>query len=212
MGPRPGIKPEMMVASRPTWQLGGMELLEAIFQRRTIKHFKAQPVPAEVLERALTAGLWAQNHRLTEPWRFTLLGPETHRELAESFARAQAAHATGADGDAAAKVADEAREKILSKPCVVAVSQRLHGPPAQRREDYAAIACAIQNIQLAAWAEGVGMQWSSGKIIGLPQTYGTLGIDPAQEEIVGLLFFGYPASVPPAQARQPLAAVSRRLP
>ena len=188
-----------------------MDLLEAIYQRRTIKGFQPRPVPAEILERALTAGLWAQNHKLTEPWRFTLLGPETHRRLAESFAQAQAERA-GADGDDAAKVAAEAREKILSKPCVVAVSQRLNGPPAQRREDYGAIACAIQNIQLAAWAEGVGMQWSSGKIIGMPPTYGTLGIDPAQEEIVGLLFFGYPANVPAAQARQPLAAVSRQLP
>ena len=95
---------------------------------------------------------------------------------------------------------------------MVAVSQFLNGPAAQQREDLAAIACAIQNIQLAAWAEGVGMQWSSGKIIQLPLTYEVLGIVPEHEEIVGLLFFGYPASVPAAQPRRPLADVSRRLP
>ena len=169
-----------------------MELTDAIFQRRTIKDFKPDPVPPDALERALTAGLWAQNHRLTEPWRFTVLGPETRLKLAETM--------------------PDARGKILSKPCIVAVSQRLEGPPAQRREDYGAVACAVQNIQLAAWAEGIGMQWSSGKIITLPPTYELLGIDPAREEIVGLLFFGYPANVPAAQARQPLAAVSRTLP
>ena len=190
-----------------------MELFEAISDRRTIKHFKSDPVPPEVLERALAAGLWAQNHKLTEPWRFTVLGPATHRRLAESFSQEQAARA-GSETDTArvAQVRSDAIGKILSKPCVVAVGQQLAGNAAQRREDYAAIACAIQNIQLAAWAGGVGMQWSSGKIIELPQTYAVLGIDPEAEEIVALLFFGYPASVPAAQPRRPLADVSRRLP
>ena len=183
--------------------------MDAIFQRRTIKDFKPDPVPPDVLERALTAGLWAQNHRLTEPWRFTVLGPETHRQLAETFARSQAATLSGVGRE---KVLADARGKILAKPRLVAVSQRLDGPPAQRREDYGAIACAIQNIQLAAWADGVGMQWSSGKIIGLPPVYEVLAIDPAREELVGMLFFGYPANVPAAQPRQPLAAVSRNLP
>ena len=105
-----------------------------------------------------------------------------------------------------------AREKILSKPTLVSVAQRLEGSPSQQREDYGAISCAIQNIQLAAWAEGVGMQWSSGKIILLPQTYDLLGIDPEREELVGLLFFGYPANVPAAPKRKPLAEVLRRLP
>ena len=186
-----------------------MELLEAIFQRRTIKDFKPVPVPAEVLERALTAGLWAQNHKLTEPWRFSILGPETRRQLAECFAQAQAALASP---ESAGTVRAAARDKILAKPCVVTVSQRLNGPAGQQREDYAAIACAIQNIQLAAWGDAVGMQWSSGKIIQLPQAYEVLGIDPKQEEIVGLLFFGYPASVPEPPPRRPLAAVSRHLP
>src|SRR5579875_4070729 len=111
-----------------------MELSEAIFSRRTIKDFKPDPVPAEVLDRALTAGLWAQNHRLTEPWRFTILGPETHRRLAEEFANAQA-YLAGPDADAARRdrVRADALSKILSKPCVVVVSQVL-GAPAQRQE------------------------------------------------------------------------------
>ena len=186
-----------------------MELSAAILQRRTIKDFRPEPVPAEALERFLDAGRWAQNHKLTQPWRFTLLGPETHRRLAEEFAETQAASAPETERD---QVRRSAAAKLLSKPRLVAVSQRLEGSPAQRREDYAAIACAIQNIQLAAWAEGVGMQWSSGKIIVLPPTYAVLGIDPAAEELVGLLFFGHPAKVPAAPPRRPLADVLRRLP
>ena len=190
-----------------------MELSEAIFSRRTIKDFKPDAVPADVLERALTAGTWAQNHKLTQPWRFSVFGPRSHKWLAEGFAQDQATLA-GPETDASRheQVRAKAMEKILSKPCVVAVSQRLAGPAGQRREDYAAIACAIQNIQLAAWADGVGMQWSSGKIIQLPGTYAVLSINPEEEEIVGLLFFGYPASVPHAQPRLPLSEVLRALP
>ena len=101
---------------------------------------------------------------------------------------------------------------MLAKPCVVAVSQHLEGSPAQRREDYGAISCAIQNIQLAAWAEGLGMQWSSGKIIRLESVYRLFGIDRQAEEIVGLLFFGYPERVPAAPRRKELAEVARWLP
>ena len=178
-----------------------MELATALFGRRTIKDFKMDPVPADLLDRALTAGLWAQNHKLTEPWRFTVLGPETHRALARTFADAQPPAARA-----------DAEGKILSKPLVVAVSQRLGGDDAQRREDYGAIACAIQNIQLAAWADGLGMQWSSGKVIRLASVYDLLGIDRQAEEIVGLLFFGFPARVPVVPPRKPLSEVSRQLP
>lgn len=190
-----------------------MNLTEAIYSRRTIKDFLPDPVPTAVLERVLSAGLWAQNHQLTEPWRWTILGPQTHRRLAETFAAAQAALLGSEASDAEReRVQTTTTQKILSKPRVVAVSQHLAGSPAQRREDYGAIACAIQNVQLAAWAEGVGMQWSSGKIILLPETYAVLAIDPAREELAGLLFFGYPAGVPAAPPRKALAHVTRHLP
>ncbi len=169
-----------------------MDVQEAIRTRRTIKDFSASPIPDELLERVLGAGLWAQNHRLTQPWRFTILGPETHRRLAD--------------------LAAEGAGKILSKPRIVAVAQHLATELAQRQEDYAAIACAIQNIQLAAWSEGLGMQWSTGRIAQLPETYDLLSIRHEEEQIAGLLFFGYPAKIPAAQARRPLAEVTRHLP
>ena len=58
---------------------------------------------------------------------------------------------------------------------------------------------------------GVGMQWSSGKIIDLSATYEVLGIEREREEIVGLLFLGFPARIPSAQQRKPLKEVSRYL-
>ena len=190
-----------------------MELFDAILNRRTIKDFKPDPVPDAVLERALTAGLWAQNHRLTQPWRFVVLGPETHQALAEAGADAQL-QSLRSDTDTATrnKVRAGAVQKLMSKPRIVVVTTLLSGDALQRREDYAATCCAIQNIQLAAWAEGLGMQWSTGKQTQQPQTYNLLAIDPNAEEIVGFLYFGYPALIPTPAPRKPLTEVMSRLP
>jgi nitroreductase len=165
-----------------------MNLHETILTRRTIKEFAPKPISDAVVLRALEAGLWAQNHRMTEPWRFIIVGPQMHAELGHIDA------------------------KLLGKPCIVVVTCLLSQDADQHREDYAAVCCAIQNIQLAAWAEGVGMQWSTGKLMRLPETYARLAIDPTQAEIVGFLYFGYPASIPAPKPRKPLAEVMRRVP
>jgi len=190
-----------------------VELFDAILNRRTIKDFKTDPVSDAVLERALTAGLWAQNHRMTQPWRFVVLGPETHQALAVAGADAQL-QSLRADTDTATrdKVRAGAVQKLLSKPRIVAVSTLLSGDALQQREDYAATCCAIQNIQLAAWAEGLGMQWSTNKQTQQPQTYSLLAIDSAAEELIGFLYFGYPALVPAPAPRKSLTEVMRRLP
>ena len=164
-----------------------MELFQAIHARRTIKDFTSQSVPDELLMRALEAGLWAQNHRMTQPWRFALVGPQTRAALTQFFPKAP------------------------SKPAIVAVSCLRSDGGEQEREDYAAVACAIQNIQLAAWDLGLGMQWSSGRATTGTSNYAVLGIDAERETLVGLLLFGFPETVPAAQMRQPLDDVLRRL-
>jgi nitroreductase len=190
-----------------------VELFDAIRSRRTITEFKPDPVPDAVLERVLSAGLWAQNHHLTQPWRFVVLGPETHGALAEVGANVQLQSlAAGTDEATRAKVQAGATKKFMSKPRLVVATSLLSGDALQRREDYAATCCAIQNIQLVAWSEGLGMQWGTGVLTRHPQTYDLLAIDPAAEEIVGFLYFGYPAVIPSATQRKPLAEVMRRLP
>ena len=164
-----------------------MELFQAITSRRTVKDFTLQTVPDELLARVLGAGLWAQNHRLSQPWRFAVFGAQSHAQFAEYFPRA------------------------LGIPAIVAVTCLKNADAEIEREDYAAVACAIQNIQLAAWSEGLGMQWSSGAAARNPRTQEIVGFDPAQESLVGLLFFGFPAQIPPAKARKPLEEVLRRL-
>lgn len=164
-----------------------MEIFQAIESRRTVKEFTSQSVPDELLTRVLGAGLWAQNHRLSQPWRFAIFGPQSHAQFAEYFPRA------------------------LGIPAIVAVTCLQNENAEIEREDYAAVACAIQNIQLAAWSLGLGMQWSSGAASQNARTREIVGFDADKESLVGLLFFGFPQIVPPAKARRPLDEVMRRL-
>lgn len=173
-----------------------MDILEAIKSRRTIFHFKPDPVPKDQIERILGFGIWAPNHHLTNPWRFVVLGETTKLKLGERYREIQM-------GKAPDHVPEEARntlgekgfKKFMSKPTIVAMSCLQDGDEERNREDYAATCCAVQNVQLAAWSEGVGVQWSTGPITKEQETYDLLGVDVAKELIIGLLYTGFPAEV-----------------
>jgi hypothetical protein len=57
----------------------------------------------------------------------------------------------------------------------------------------------------------VGVKWSTGSVTRHPDFQRLLGIDPGQESIVGLLWYGYPAKVP-EQKRLGVEDILRRLP
>ena len=172
---------------------------EAIQSRRT----------RNVLEEVLAAGIWAPNHRLTEPWRFTVIGEQTKLKLAELYRQIQikkVADSVDVDEAALTNVGEKGFDKFMSKPTVVAVSCLQEGDEQQRREDYAATCCSMYCIQLAGWERGIGMQWSTGAVTQERNTYNILGIDADREYIVGFCYIGYPAEVPTPK-RKPLDEV-----
>jgi nitroreductase len=194
-------------------QSQSMTIDEAILTRRTILKFLPELVGAPQLDDILSAGLWAQNHRLTQPWRFIVAGPLTHQKLCHLYAQLKIGSLPPSTSESARKEAFEvALQKLSAKPTIVVVLSLLQGDSQQRKEDFAATACAIQNIQLSAWARGIGMQWSTSEFTRNPLTYEILGCDPQKAEILGFLFFGYPAEIPPARDRKPISEVRRQLP
>ncbi len=53
-----------------------MPLIDLLRQRRSVKRFTDRPVTRAEIEALLDAAILGPNHRLTEPWRFYVLGPE----------------------------------------------------------------------------------------------------------------------------------------
>jgi nitroreductase len=181
-----------------------MDVLEAIESRRSIFKFKPEPVEKAQLERILSYGIWAPNHHVTEPWRFVVLGDEARATLAERYAEIQMAKAPeGSPEDRLEIMREAGHRKFMSKPTIVVVSCVQEGDEQRKREDYAAACCAVHNIQLAAWSEGVGVQWSTGPITLEGETSELLGIDPAGEYVVGFLYMGYPEEVPTQRRKSP---------
>lgn len=172
--------------------------------RRTIHLFEPTPPPRETLLAALDLARWAPNHRLTEPWRFYLLG----RATAEAVAHLNAEIVAEKRGP---KAAQAKLARWLSMPGWFVATARLADDPLVAQENYAACCCALQNVQLYLWSEGIGTKWGTGKVTRHPRFFDLLGIDPDAEQVVGLFWYGYPAEVPQA-TRQPLEAFITELP
>jgi nitroreductase len=152
-----------------------------------------------VLENALRAAVAAPNHRMTEPWTFLCAGPETRIRIAEIAIRVKEAKA-GKTYDAEARQA--LTRQFTTPAALVVVVQKVAADVSVDRENYAAIACALQNAALVLWEAGVGSKWSTGAVTTNPETYDLLKLQPEVARIVGLFWVGFPASVPPKPTRR----------
>ena len=184
--------------------------VSAVIQgRRTIKQFRSDPVPEETLWRILDAARWAPNHRLTEPWRIAIIGTQSREALADALANLTA---SSQDPSVMAKAKEDARQKVMSSPVLLVITCRLTGNPAQQVEDLAAVCAAVQNLQLAAWGEGVGTHWNTGKVTRLSETSALLELSERNEQLVGFLYLGYPSQVPEPPKRRPIQDFVRMVP
>lgn len=172
--------------------------------RRSISRFRPEPVPRRLVLAALEAARWAPNHHLTEPWRFRLIGPETRAAIVERNAELVTASAGEAAGQAK-------RERWAAIPGWLLVSCERSGDPIRAREDYAACACAVQNLALYLWSAGVGTKWTTGAVTRDPCFHDLMWLDPETESVVGLIWYGYPDEAPDAR-RRPLESVLVDLP
>lgn len=185
--------------------MGEMNTQEALLTRRTVHFYEPEPVDEALIEQALEAAIRAPNHKLTNPWRFTRVGPVSREQITALGVSLKC------DEAASDSKREKVRRKLADPPVLLIVSQRLSEDAHTRQEDYASVACAIQNLSLSLWANGLGSKWSSGAITRHEQTYAIAGIDPLQEEIVGFVWAGTPKPGP-TTPRAPLESVVRRLP
>ncbi len=144
----------------------------------------------------------APNHKLTWPWRFTVVGPETRSALLPIACRLKNAQAPN--------MVERIRAKLMNPGALIVVTQVLDGDDFRIQEDYAATCCAIQNLMLAARAEGLGSKWSTGALTQHPDVCSTLGIDGEAERVVGFIWLGFPEKTPVIQ-RPEINAHVRRL-
>ena len=182
-----------------------MDIAQAIKQRRTIHIFSKRRVPKYIVERSILAANHAPCHRRTFPWRFTSLGIKK-RELLYQLQLSLKFGDNPIDDLNSSKI----KQKILNPSHLIVATQLCTNNNVQKLEDYAACACAIQNLSLSLAADGVGYKWSTGKITTDPNTYQIAEIDQNEEEIIGFIWIGY-GTEPPLITRPLLSDIYREM-
>ena len=186
------------------------DVLELIRGRRSIKAFEPEPVSRETIEPLLDAAVWAPNHKMTEPWRFYVLGPETKRAFAELRRRLRAEKLPDPDAPEVKKALEKAYRDAADAPALIVVSCAESDDPVRRDEDYAATAMAVQNLLLAAAAAGLGTYLRTGDILERPELRALLGA-PDEHRLFGVVYLGAPEEIP-VKKRTPASEKTTWLP
>jgi len=167
-----------------------MDVLETIKGRRSIRAFRSQRVPAEIVEKLIDAARWAPSAGNIQPWEFIIVRkPEIKRRLAEA-----ALDQTFIE-EAPVVIVICANEDRSS------LGYGMRGKTLYSIQDTAA---AIQNILLTAYSLGLGTCWvgafreeEARKTLKIPH-----GVRP-----VAIVPVGHPAESPPPRDRRPMSQV-----
>lgn len=139
----------------------------AIAQRRDVRHFLPDPVDPALLQRLLQAAHLAPSVGFMQPWRFIRITDRAMRDAIYALVneeRIQTAHALNEREDEFMRLKVEGiREcgEVLVAALMDGRERHVFGRRTLPEMDLASVACAIQNMWLAARAEGIGMGWVS---------------------------------------------------
>ncbi|MBI3616389.1 MAG: 5,6-dimethylbenzimidazole synthase [Candidatus Omnitrophica bacterium] len=176
-------------------------IYELIFSRRDVRRFLSRAVPEAALKRILTAAHHAPSVGFMQPWNFIVVrDPAVKVKVKGMFSAENSKGARRFRGKRRALYEGLKLEGITEAPinlCVTCDPKRFGphvlGRNTIRRTDVYSTCCAVQNLWLAARAEGLGVGWVSilrndklKRILGIPP-----GIIP-----VAYLCVGYPVEFP----------------
>ena len=182
-----------------------MNLSDIVKSRRTIHDFEPDKMPdSSIIKEAIESACWAPNHHLTEPWHFYLLGKETVVDICE-LNKELLIETKGIEA------AEKKVKRWLGIPGWIVVTCQKSNDELRYQEDYAACSCAIQNLMLILWQQGIGSKWSTGPVTRNEKFYDLVWVNKELENIIGIVWYGYPAEIPQT-TRKPLQQVITELP
>jgi nitroreductase len=178
-----------------------MDAITAINQRTSVRRFRPDPVTRDTIERLLDCAVRAPNHKLTEPWRFSVLTGEARDRFAEIRAAHRLKRFADPSSAEAQAAANKMREESRATPAYVVVMASQNPDELTREEDYAATMMAIANLMIAAQSLGLGTYLKTGGVMRDPGLL-KLGRVPEGFRVVGIVSLGYPADEEPPRRRK----------
>ncbi|NLF67027.1 MAG: nitroreductase family protein [Chloroflexi bacterium] len=194
-------------------------VLSAIRERRSIRRYRPEPVPAGLLAEVLAAATWAPSAHNRQPWRFAVVrSPAGKAELAEAMGDRLRAdlEADGAPQEVIETDVRRSYQRMTGAPALVVVCLTMADMdlyPDERRQQnertmaVQSTAMAGQNLLLAAHAVGLSGCWLCAPLFCPQVVRATLGL-PSDWEPQGLITLGYPAQER-TKSRRPLEEVVR---
>lgn len=165
----PDFQPEL-TSGEPFSEAERAAVYRAIFSRRDVRgQFRPEPIADDVLHRILDAAHHAPSVGFMQPWNFLVVqDAEIKRQVAEVFGRANIEAAAMFPADRQDSYRALKLEGITSAPLNICVTcDRTRGGPVvlgathMPDMDLFSTVCAVQNLWLAARAEGLGVGWVS---------------------------------------------------
>ncbi|ARU32704.1 5,6-dimethylbenzimidazole synthase [Sulfuriferula sp. AH1] len=172
-----------------------------IRERRDMRHFLPDPIDTDTLHRLLAAAHQAPNVGLMQPWRFIRITQPVLRRSIHALAETERMRTAEALGERHNEFMRLKVEGILDcgELLVAALmdgrERYVFGRRTLPEMDLASVACAIQNMWLAARAEGLGLGWVS---LFDPDALAQLLTIPAGGKPVAILCLGHVAEFYPA--------------
>lgn len=180
----------------------------AITERRDMRHFRRDPVDPDILHRLLDAAHCAPSVGLMQPWRFLRIQDPQLRKRIAALVEVEKRRTAEALGERSEEFLRLKVKGILDcgefLVCALTDGRERHvfGRRTLPEMDLASAACAIQNLWLAACAEGLGMGWVS---LFDPPALATLLAMPQGSKPIAILCLGHVETfylVPMLEAQQ----------
>jgi nitroreductase len=177
-------------------------LSQIIRNRRSVfpEDYIQKEIPIPIIEQILESANYAPTHKLTQPWRFTVIRKGAKAKLGEELGKIY--QSIVPSDKFLQKKYDSFGQKTSQADCILAINIQFHEDKVPNWEEIAAVGCAVQNMALTAEALNVGAYWSSPPLIDHLGAF--LGL-AENEKCYGLFYMGYHDAEPRQANRTPMA-------
>jgi nitroreductase len=184
------------------------EITAIIRDRRSIypEQFSKRKIHREQIELLLNNAIWAPSHGLTQPWRFVVLQDNALMQLSEVLGNAYLSE-TPKELQNDKKLIKLINRPKLATAVIALIVDREKDTKISEADDFAAVACAVQNMHLTATAQGIGGFWSSTNMVKTQQFREFVSLTE-QQVCIGLFYLGYPEIEWPKGQRKPIEYVT----
>ncbi len=181
-----------------------MDVYEAIHQRRSHRMYQPEVPPKKVLEKVIEAALWAPSATNSQPWEITVMTGKVRDEFVELVSHAVKYLLPELQKVGIPEKGQELVMKFFKNlggaPVVMAVTIFKHADPAMQGGLIQSGAALMQNLLLAAHAEGLGSCWMTGANYLEDEILKFLG--KKNQQLLAITPIGYSAKEPPVPPRK----------